>query len=125
MTCLINDEYTLKCTIGTTFNQEILFEDDISGFTALFVVRENSTATPIISKEFTPIDNGDDTYSVEILLTETETALLSVPTGKDYGTYRWGLDFGSVGSRISAMPQTPDGAPYFLAFTHWASGVIS
>lgn len=124
-TCLSSDEFTLKCTIGTTFNQDIDFDDDISGFTALFVVRENITSTPIISQEFTPILNTDGTYTVQVVLTEVQTALLSVPNGKSYGTYRWGLDFGSTGSRIPAMPQTGDEAPYFLAFNHWASGDIA
>lgn len=125
MAC-INDTYTLKCTIGTTFQQDIKFYDDLTAYTALFVIRENISATPVISKEFTMTDNGDGTFNLAIELTPSETELLSVPTSKSYGSYRWGLDFGTSDNsiRIPAMPQTGNEAPYFLAFNHWANGDI-
>lgn len=126
MVCIINDEYTLKCTIGTTFQQDIEFVDNLTAYTALFEVRENITSTPVISKEFSIVDNNDGTYTLSIELTPTETEVLSVPSTKSYGTYRWGLDFGdSVNSvRIPVMPQTGEEAPYFLVFNHWANGDI-
>lgn len=116
MVCNCN-ENIIKCTRGTSLNLTFTFEDDLTGYSALFVVRKNYQTEPSITIDIPSITGN--TFDVNLTPVDTNN-LTEFKNGENQASYIWGLDLINANSRISAFPVSGDSAPLFLAYRHVA-----
>ena len=112
------DNNVIQFIKGTTVNLSFDFDEDISTYSnALFVIRKNYDANPVINKTITITEAN--TLTIELSKTETDN-FDDFENGKTSSTYIWGLDLvdNNTGEQINVFPQVGEPAPLCIVYKH-------